>query len=70
MKLIPASDFKSLQLDDKNSYDVNTSGGKRVVKIYRGDALIAKSIKAKTKHKTGMRYFAIKGYEQYLDEKC
>ena len=70
MKLIPSSDFKSLQLDNKNSYNVNASGGKRVVKIYRDDALIAKSIKTKTRHKTGIRYFAIKGYEQYLDGKC
>tara|TARA_B100000809_G_C15111138_1_gene520643 strand:- start:1608 stop:1820 length:213 start_codon:yes stop_codon:yes gene_type:complete len=70
MKLILPSEFKLLQFDKINDVDVNTSGGKRVIKIYRDDQLIAKSIRTKTRHKTGMRYFAIKGYEKYLSEVC
>jgi hypothetical protein len=70
MKLILPSEFKLLQFDKINDVDINTSGGKRVIKIYRDDKLIAKSMKTKTRHKTGMRYFGIKKYKQYLPEEC
>ncbi len=69
MKLIPRSHFDNLRLNDDYAYDVNSSGGKRVVKIYVDDILIAKSVSRATTRKTKKQYFGVKGYQQYLRSK-
>ena len=56
------TEFENLQQNDAHSFEADTSVNKQVVKIYCDEKLIAKKIKLK---KT-IRYFGVKGYQQYL----
>ncbi|MDP7593845.1 MAG: hypothetical protein QF552_14335 [Litorilituus sp.] len=56
------TEFDNLRLNNEYSYETDTNGDKQVVKIYCGQLLIAKKIK----QKKSLRYFGIKGYQQYL----
>jgi hypothetical protein len=62
MNLIMKTEFDSLQSDNENSYDVDKSGDKETLKLYRGERLIAKRIKIKK----SVRYFGVKNYQEYL----
>lgn len=64
MKLIPRSVFDNLRLNDEHTFDSDTNGDTKVVKIYRNDQLIAK--KKQVKRKT--QYFGVKGCESFLTE--
>ena len=64
MKLIMKSEFDNLRLNDKHSYESDSNGDKQVVKIYADGLLIAK----KVTQKKSVRYFGIKGYQQYLTD--
>lgn len=58
------SEFDNLRLNDDHSYETDRNGDKQVVKIFSGELLIAK----KVTHKKSIRYFGVKGYQQYLTE--
>jgi hypothetical protein len=62
MKLIMRTEFDDLRLNPAHCYEVDTNTDKQVVKIYRGELLLAKKIKLKK----SIRYFAIKNYRQFL----
>ncbi len=62
MHLIIRSEFDNLRLNDNHEYETNTSGNKAVVKIWKGDVLIAKKIT----EKKSIRYFGCKQYKDYL----
>ncbi|MEW6995661.1 hypothetical protein AADZ84_15505 [Colwelliaceae bacterium MEBiC 14330] len=62
MKLIMKTEFDNLRLNDNHNYETDSNGDKQVVKIYKGEALIAKKVK---QHKS-IRYFGVSGYQQYL----
>lgn len=64
MKLIMKTEFDNLRLNPLHSYETDSNGDKKFVKIYCNDLLIAKKIH----HKKSLRYFAIKEYQQYLTE--
>jgi hypothetical protein len=56
------TEFDNLRKNSQHQYHSDSNGEKQVVKIYFGELLIAKMIKLKK----SIRYFGIKGYEQYL----
>ncbi len=56
------TEFEALRLDDQNGYNVDVNGEKETLKLYRGEALIAKRIK----HKKSIRYFGCKDYRSYM----
>jgi len=56
------TEFDNLRNNPLHQYQTDANGEKQVVKIYFGELLIAKIIKLKK----SIRYFGIKGYEQYL----
>ena len=56
------TEFDNLRLNPAHSYEADRNGDKQVVKVYFGDLLIAK----KVHHKKSIRYFGIKGYQEYL----
>jgi hypothetical protein len=58
--------FDNLIKNPLNKYQSDTNGEKQVVKVYFGESLIAKMIKLKK----SVRYFGVKGYEQYLIEEA
>lgn len=62
MKLIMKTEFINLRNNDQHLYQTDTNGEKQIVKIFFGETLIAKMIK----HKKSIRYFGVKGYQQYL----
>lgn len=64
MKLIMRSEFDNLRLNPNHQYAVDSNGDKQVVKIYCDSELIAKKIKLKK----SIRYFAVKNYQQFLQE--
>lgn len=63
MKLIMRSEFDNLRNNDAHSYQADKSGDKQVVKIFRNDILIAKKVTVKK----SIRYFGIKGYQEFLE---
>lgn len=56
------TEFDNLRNNTHHQYQTDSNGEKQVVKLFCGDHLIAKMIK----HKKSVRYFGIKGFEQYL----
>ncbi len=62
MKLIMKTEFDNLRLNKNHSYNSDSNGDKRVVKIYCDELLIAK----KVQHKKSIRYFGIRDYQLYL----
>lgn len=64
MKLIMKTEFDNLRLNNKHSFETDSNGDKQVVKIYCDDLLIAKKVKLKK----SIRFFGIKGYQQYLTD--
>lgn len=58
------TEFDNLRLNKQHSFETDSNGDKQVVKIYCGELLIAKKVKLKK----SIRYFGIKGYQQYLAE--
>ncbi|QBG37652.1 hypothetical protein EMK97_18920 [Litorilituus sediminis] len=62
MKLIMKTEFDNLRLNEQHSYETDSNGDKQVVKIYCNDLLIAKKVKLKK----SIRYFGVKGYQNYL----
>lgn len=62
MHLIMKSEFDNLRLNDKHEYETDKSGNKAVVKIWKGEDLIAKKIT----EKKSIRYFGCKNYKEYL----
>ncbi|MBA6230977.1 hypothetical protein H4J68_07195 [Colwellia sp. MB3u-28] len=64
MKLIMKTEFDNLRKNSIHQYQSDSNGDREVVKIYFGDLLIAKMIKLKK----SIRYFGVKGYQQYLLE--
>jgi len=67
MKLIMKTEFDNLRLNKNHDYETDSNGEKQVVKIFCGELLIAKKIK----QAKSIRFFGIKGYEQYLiQEDC
>ena len=58
------TEFDNLRKNSLHQYQTDSNGEKQVVKIYFGELLIAKMVKLKK----SIRYFGIKGYEQYLLE--
>ena len=56
------TEFDNLRKNPLHQYQSDANGEKQIVKIYFGELLIAKMIKLKK----SIRYFAIKGYTQYL----
>ncbi|MBA6337830.1 hypothetical protein H4J75_10680 [Colwellia sp. BRX10-1] len=66
MKLIMKTAFDNLRNNPLHQYQSDTNGEKQVVKVYFGESLIAKMIKLKK----SVRYFGVKGYEQYLIEEA
>lgn len=56
------TEFENLQQNDAHSFEADTIADKQVVKIYCDEQLIAKKIKLKK----SIRYFGVKGYQQYL----
>ena len=58
------TEFDNLRKNSIHQYQSDSNGDKEVVKIYFGDLLIAKMIKLKK----SIRYFGVKGYQQYLLE--
>jgi len=66
MKLIMRTAFDNLRKNPLHDYQSDINGEKQVVKIYRGEQLIAKKITLKK----SIRYFAIKGYQQFIIEEA
>jgi len=64
MKLIMRTEFDNLRLNPLHSIESDVNGDKKMVKIFRNEQLISKRIILKK----SVRYFAIKGYLQYLTE--
>jgi hypothetical protein len=62
MNLIMRTEFDNLRLNDNHQYETDKSGNKAVVKIWKGDELIAKKITEKKL----IRYFGCKNYKEYL----
>ena len=62
MKLIMKTEFDNLRNNNLHCYETDSNGDKQVVKIYCGELLIAKKLTVKK----SVRYFGIKGYQQYL----
>ncbi len=62
MKLIMRTEFDNLRLNPLHNIESDVNGEKQVVKIFRHQALISKRVTLKK----SVRYFAIKGYQQYL----
>jgi len=62
MKLIMKTEFDNLRLNAEHDYETDSNGEKQVVKIFCGELLIAKKIK----QGKSIRFFGIKGYEQYI----
>ncbi len=56
------TEFDNLRTNQSHQYQTDSNGDKQVVKIFFGELLIAKMIK----QKKSIRYFGIKGYQQYL----
>jgi len=64
MRLIMKTEFDNLRLNQNHDYETDSNGEKQIVKIFCGELLIAKKIK----QKKSIRFFGIKGYEQYLSQ--
>ena len=64
MKLIMRTEFDNLRKNPLHTIESNVNGEKQVVKISRNEQLIAKRITLKK----SIRYFAIKGFAQFLVE--
>lgn len=64
MKLIMRTEYDDLRLNPLHRIASDTNGDKQIVKIFHGDLLIAKRVK----QKKSLRYFGIKGYQDYLTE--
>jgi len=64
MRLIMKTEFDNLRLNQNHDYETDSNGEKQIVKIFCGKLLIAKKIK----QKKSIRFFGIKGYEQYLSQ--
>ncbi|SEK37852.1 hypothetical protein SAMN05216262_101206 [Colwellia chukchiensis] len=64
MKLIMRTEFDNLRLNPLHDIESDVNGDKQVVKIFRNQQLISKRVILKK----SIRYFAIKGYQQYLTE--
>ena len=62
MKLIMRSEFDNLRMNPFQDYQSDVNGDKQVVKIFRNNHLIAKKITLKK----SIRYFAVKGFQQFL----
>lgn len=62
MKLIMKTEFDNLRLNPNHDYETDSNGDKQVVKVFCSELLIAKKIK----QSKSIRFFGIKGYEQYL----
>ena len=62
MHLIMKTQFDNLRLNDDHEYSTNNRGGKKVVKIFKDGALIAKKIAIKK----SVQYFGITDVEQFL----
>ena len=62
MNLIMKTEFDNIRLNDDHQYETNKSGNKSVVKIWKGDVLIAK----KVTEKKSVRYYGCKQYKDYL----
>ncbi len=62
MKLIMKTEFDNLRKNDNHCYDIDVNGDKQVVKIYCGELLIAKKVTLKK----SIRFFGIRGYQEYL----
>tara|TARA_R110000787_G_scaffold252212_2_gene357698 strand:+ start:1647 stop:1850 length:204 start_codon:yes stop_codon:yes gene_type:complete len=62
MKLIMRTEFDNLRKNPLHDYQSDINGDKQVIKIYRNERLIAKKITLKK----SIRYFAVKGFEQFL----
>jgi len=62
MKLIMKTEFDNLRLNENHDYETDSNGDKQVVKVFCGELLIAKKIK----QNKSIRFFGIKGFEQYL----
>jgi len=58
------TEFDNLRLNQNHDYETDSNGEKQIVKIFCGELLIAKKIK----QKKSIRFFGIKGYEQYLSQ--
>ena len=56
------TEFDNLRKNPLHQYQTDSNGEKQIVKIFVAELLIAKMIK----HKKSIRYFGIKGYQQYL----
>lgn len=68
MKLIIKSEFDNLKDNNEHGYDVDRNGYKEILKIYKGEELIAKRIFLKNKKKNAKRYFGCKNYKIYLKD--
>lgn len=64
MKLIMRSAFDNLRLNPLHSVESDVNGEKQVVKIFCYEQLIAKRVTLKK----SVRYFAIKGYQDFLTQ--
>lgn len=64
MKLIMKTEFDNLRLNTEHDYETDSNGDKQIVKVYCGELLIAKKIK----QNKSIRFFGIKGYQQYLTQ--
>ncbi|WP_233143780.1 hypothetical protein [Colwellia chukchiensis] len=58
------TEFDNLRLNPLHDIESDVNGDKQVVKIFRNQQLISKRVILKK----SIRYFAIKGYQQYLTE--
>ena len=56
------SAFDNLRSNPLHGYQSDNNGDKQIIKIYRNELLIAKRITIKK----SIRYFAVKGFEQFL----
>ena len=56
------TEFDNLRTNTRHQYQADSNGDKQTVKVFYDELLIAKMIK----HKKSIRYFGIKGYQQYL----
>lgn len=64
MKLIMRTEYDNLRNNPLHSVESDVNGDKQVVKIFQNGQLIAKRVKLKK----SIRYFAIKGYENFLSD--
>ncbi len=58
------TEFDNLRSNDVHTYEADSNTHKQVIKIFRGNHLIAKKIKLKK----SIRYFAVPEYQEYLTQ--